>query len=360
MGPTEFIHGLKNARPAPAYFLRGPDRFLHQECRDAVVAAVPEESRQWCLTDVEFHSGELQRELEAADQIPMLGGHCYFIFSDPNDFKSAADEDVEALQAYLAKPSPFATLVFSATEPDRRRRFIQLLEKKTQLVEMLPLNRAQASAWVKDFLALVDMEIEPFLAEGIAAKFEASESSRDNSGGGVNLLWLRTELEKLLVAKTGARRIDESDLDLIVSFREEREIGKLLRAMAERKCQEALEFLQALLGSKVAETLLLWCIGDLVRQALKSGHAPGYSKPKWGGRGGNPFATWEIAPVAAKNYTPEELMQALRVVRRADLRVKSSWKDSHLLLEFLVWQIIVGKSSEGEGGLSEELPAPSA
>lgn len=369
MGPSEFIAILRKKKAGPAYFLRGPDRFLQEECRKNLLNSIPPEAREWCLAEVEFQPGHLRQELEGADQMPMLGGHSFFLFSDPEDFKSATDEDVEALRAYLERPSPFATVVFAAAEPDRRRRFIQLLEKKAELVEMRPLGRREAAAWARDFLRQAGVEIASELAEEIAAKFEISSDSRaEAKPSGVNVLWMRTELEKLLTARPGMKRLEPADLELIVAFREEREIGKLLRALAERKCGEALEILRALVASKVAETLILWCIGDLFRQALKA--APGLgagrgSAPYGAGRGGwprpgNPYSTFEIVPLVASHYAREELLQAMRAVRRADLGIKSSWKDSRILLEFLVWQIVVGKAPAGEAAVGDELPAPAA
>ena len=87
MTPTEFIVALRKAKTSPAYFLRGPDRFLHEECRRAIVASLPPEAREWCLAEIEFQPGRLERELEGARQMPMLGGHSFFLFSDPEDFK---------------------------------------------------------------------------------------------------------------------------------------------------------------------------------------------------------------------------------------------------------------------------------
>jgi len=364
MHPTEFIAALRKGKGGQAYFLRGPDRFLHEECRRALVNSIPAEARQWCLAEIEFQPGCLQRELEGADQMPMLGGHSYFLFLDPEDFKHATEEDAEALRAYLERPSPFATVVFAAAEPDRRRRFIQLLEKKAELVEMLPLDRREAAAWARKFLRHAGVEIDAELAEEIASKFEVSSDSRGEAKpSGVNLLWMRTELEKLLTARPGMKRLEAADLEVMVAFREEREIGKLLRAIAERKCGEALELLRALLGSKVAETLLLWCIADLFRQALRGASRSGYGRgPRPAGdwsRPANPYSTAQIAQVALRNYPREELLQALRAVRRADLGIKSSWKDSKILLEFLVWQIVVGKGSTVPT-IGDEAPIPSA
>jgi len=360
MQASDFLAAFRKGKPGRAYFLRGPDRFLQEECRKAVVSSIPEEARQWCLAEIEFQPQRLRQELEAAQQMPMLGGQNFLLFSDPEDFKHATEEDAEALREYLERPAPFSTVVFIASEPDRRRKFIQLLEKKAELVEMRALNRRQAALWAGDFLRQSGVEIEAGLAEEMASKFEISNDSRaEAKTSGVNLLWMRTEIEKLLTAMPGKKRLEAADLELIVAFREEREIGKLLRAMAERKCGQALGFLRELLGSKVAETLIVWCIGDLFRQALRGGASFGGGRGGWS-RPANPYSTWEIVPLVQRNYPHEELQQALRAVRRTDLGIKSSWKDSKILLEFLVWQVVVGKETAGVSTIGEELPAPTA
>jgi DNA polymerase III subunit delta len=149
MRPGEFIAAASAGKLGAAYFLRGPERFLQDECRAAVIASLPEEVRSWCLAEIEFTPGRLARELEGAGQMPMLGGRNFLLFSDPNDFKHAGDADHEALASYLERPPAFATVIFMAGEPDRRRRFVQLLEKRAQVVEMLPLGRREAATWLK-------------------------------------------------------------------------------------------------------------------------------------------------------------------------------------------------------------------
>ncbi len=347
MRPTEFIRQVTSGKPGAIYFLRGPDRFMHEECRAAVLHAVPPEARAWCLAEVEFESGALARQLDNAHQIPMLAGHSYFLFSDPEDLRRAGDEDVEALEAYLKKPSACATLVFAAVEPDRRRKFIQLLEKKTTVVELLPPDRHEAAHWLEGYLRRAGVAIEPELAEQVAARFEDRPDPRRETKPGVNLLGMRTELEKMLTARPEAKRLGESDLEHIVSFREDHEINKLLEAIAERQLDRALERLRTLLASKEPEALILWSIGDLFRQALKCtttagrGYGSGYGGGFYrSGKG----STFEIAQRAAKRYSPEELGQALRRTRDTDLAVKSSWRDSRVLLEILIWQVTVGKA----------------
>jgi DNA polymerase III delta subunit len=292
---------------------------------------------------VEFEAGRLNERLELARQIPMLGGHAFFFFSDFEDFRRATDEDYEALEAYLAQPSPFATLVFAAAEPDRRRRFLQLLEKKAVVVNLRPLARGEAADWLIRYLRDRGVEIERRLADELAAKFESQPEPRgDVRAAAVNLLWMRTEVEKLLTARCGAKRLQPEDLELIVSVREEHEMGGLLAALAERTCGPAIERLRALAAGKEPETLILWCIGDLFRQALKNGASAGAGAAGWY-RSARLFSPFEAARRAARTYSRDELLLAMRAVRATDLAIKSSWKDARILLESLVWQIVLGR-----------------
>jgi len=351
--PVEFCALLEKGKAGAAYFLRGPDRFLHEEFRAAVLSSLPSGTREWCFTEFEFQSGQLRRDLENAYQMPMLGGRTFLYWTDPDDFGHAGEDDFKALEAYLKRPSSFATILFAAYQPDRRRRFIQCLEKQTTVVDAQPPGRAEAAAWVRNYLRKSGVEIGPELAQSVASKFDAGdETSGRSKARGVNLLWLRTELDKLLVACAGAKRIEESDLDFIVAVREEHEIGKMLAAIADRQLSNALTVLHELLAGKEPEALLLWCIGDLFRQALKTTAPQGRQYRAWSS---NPFSTYEIAPRAARSYTREELTSAIRLVHGADLAMKSSWKDSRVLLETLLWQIMAGTAAQGPSAWLEEL-----
>lgn len=342
MRPAEFLATLEKGKLGPVYFLRGPDDFLHEECHAAVLSSLSAESREWCLTETEFKPGLLSQELENTYQIPMLGEHSYLYLTDDNDFDRASEEDAEALTAFLKKPPPFSTILIAAREPDRRRRFIQTLEKGAAVVELTPMGKREAVGWLARYLKKLGVEIQAELAETVVARFEGGpdSSGRGKGTAGVNLLWLRTEVEKLLVARPGLRRVEESDLALISAPREEHEIGKLLGTVAERNLSAALILLKDLIASKEPETLVLWCLGDLFRQALKSSATPTRYGP-WA-RPLNPFSTFEIAPRVHQTYSRQEMGQALRWVRAADLAVKSSWKDSKMILETLLWQIMVG------------------
>ncbi|MGH9327014.1 MAG: DNA polymerase III subunit delta [Terriglobia bacterium] len=348
MRPSEFCALLEKGKAGAVYFLRGPDHFLHEECRAAVIRSLAPATREWCFAEAEIEPGELTQQLEDACQMPMLGAHTFLYLTGHEDFGRATEEDGAALEAFLKRPPPFATVIFAAHQPDRRRRLIQLLEKKAAVVNLEPLNRHQACEWLRNYLRQEGVQVDPALAEHMVAKFAGAQRGQ---ASGVNVLWLRTETQKLLAARPGLTHIEEPDMDVLVAFREEHEIGRLLTALARRDLSRALTTLNELLTGKEPETLILWCIADLFRQALKSSsHTSGRSAP-WTQ---NPYSTYEIAPQALSVYSREELARALRLARGADLAIKSSWKDSKLLLESLLWQIVTGKQTARIGWWSEQ------
>ena len=160
MRPTEFITALRKGPVGAAYFLRGPDRFLQEECRKAVVNSIPPDSRQWCLTELEFAAGQLpacarRRRADAHVGRPQFPAHFR-----PGGFQvKRATRMWKRCARTWSVPRPFSTVVFLATEPDRRRRFVTLLEKKAQLVELRSPDRREAADWVEHFLQHAGVEI---------------------------------------------------------------------------------------------------------------------------------------------------------------------------------------------------------
>lgn len=339
---SDFAAAFKKGNAAPVYFLCGPDAFLHEEGRKAAAASVPPEARDWCFAGIVFKPGDLAHQLEYAYQRPMLWGRVVVYISCQDDFGRATDADCAALAEYLKNPPSFATVIFAARKPDRRRRFIQALEKGAGLAELTPPAPREAAEWLTDYLQKRGITIQPRVADLIARRFEATAegSERGRGSGGVNLLWMRTEIDKLLTARRGVDHIEEADAGFLAEPRDEHEIGKLLAALASRKVDEALAVLRNLMSSKEPESLLLWCIGDLFRQALKTAGAPQRAAP-WR-TAGSAYSTFEIAPRVPASYSREEMTRALALVRDADLAIKSSWKDSGVLIEGLIWQIAAG------------------
>ncbi len=332
MTPKQFIQTIHNdpSSWAPAYFFVGEEAFLHDRCRRELFRALPEEARSWCLTSVEWKSGGLPSVLEQAFQMPMVGPRNLFWIRDPQDFGQATEEDFESLKAYLKEPPPFSTLVFAAQAPDRRRRFVTLLLKQAEVVEMRRPEPHERVRWVGALLRDQQIDMDHEAAEALAEIFDG------------NLLWIQTELEKLRAAKPGLDRITVEDLKYLVSLAEDHEISKLIGYLADRDGGGTVVQLNRLLRSNEAELKILWYIGNLFRRSLAAGGEGGRRSAYSSRRG---FGADLAAQNAAKSYSHSERLGALRAIHEADLDIKSAWRDTQLRLEYLIWKI-VGKRDQ--------------
>ena len=331
MTPKQFVDRLRRGDWAPVYFFCGEEAFLHQKCRQELLKALPEEAHAWGVHSLEWRAGELAGVLDQASQMPMVGPRNLFLIRDAEDFAHAKEADYEALQGYLRQPPLFSTVVFMAEEPDRRRRFVTLLFKQAEVVEMRRPEAAEVVRWISRLLQRQGVEIDREAAEELAEEF------------GRNLLWIHTELEKLRLSRPEQKRITVRDLESLVSLAEDHEVTRLLRCIAERKGREALLQLAHLIRSHEPELRLLWHIGHLFRRSLSLSNYPD-RYPARPGRGA------DLLPrIAARSYSHQERLQALRSVHEADLEIKSSWKDTHLHLEFLIWKIIERSASKVMG-----------
>ena len=322
MTPKQFVDRLRRGDWAPVYFFWGEEVFLHQKCRQELLKALPEEAHAWGVHSLEWRAGELAGVLDQASQMPMGGPRNLFLIRDPEDFSQAKEADYEALKAYLRQPPLFSTVVFMAEEPDRRRRFITLLFKQAEVVEMCRPEAAEVVRWISRLLQ----------DQGVVIDREAAEELTENFGR--NLLWIHTELEKLRLSRPEQKRITVRDLESLVSLVENHEVTRLLRSIAERESRKALLQLAHLIRSHEPELRLLWHIGHLFRRSLSLNNYPGRYPAR-------PGREADLLPqIVAKNYSYQECLQALRSVHEADLEIKSSWKETYLHLEFLIWKII--------------------
>ena len=296
MRSTEFITALQKGQVGAAYFLRGPDRFFQEECRKAVVNSIPADSRQWCLAELEFAAGQLPPRWKAPSRCPCWAGTIFCSFPTRKTSSKPATRMWKRCAATWSAPPPFRRWFLSPRSRTGGGASFSCSKKKLQLVELRSPDRREAADWVKQFLAEEGVEIAAGLAEEIAGKFESSQDSRSAGGpSAVNLLWMRTELEKLLTARPGLRRVERCGPG---------GAGRVSRgardrqAAARHRSSASAPWRWLHCGScwpaRWRKRLILWCIGDLFRQALRG--VPSYGNRGGWSRGANPYATSEMRP----------------------------------------------------------------
>ena len=218
--------------------------------------------------------------------------------------------DVTPLEDYIASPSPFATLVFVATEIDRTRRFTKKLVEKAQVVTFGgirtdprsgPAGIGAASAGARKFV-MDEMAREGRTMDPAAVKVLVDRSGEDISK-------LRGDLERLLLYVGDRKVIGAADVEEVAAD-----------------------------GATVVDD---WAVTN----ALGAGDAArGLRELALRlERGDSPHAIvgqlrWWVSNRLAES-SPDRVKPALEALLRTDLALKSSGGDDQVLLERLVVEL---------------------
>jgi len=226
--------------------------------------------------------------------------------------------DFSALEDYLTNPSPFATLVFVATEVDRTRRFTKKLVDKAQVVTFGgiradprsgPAGSGAAAAGARKFV-LDEMTREGRTMDPAAVRVLVDRSGEDISK-------LRGDLERLLLYVGDRKAIGPADVEEI--------------AVNAATVQDDWAVTNALGAGDAAR--------GLRELALRLE------------RGDSPHAIvgqlrWWVSNRLAES-SPDRVKSALDALLRTDLALKSSGGDDQVLLERLVVELTGRPVSRG-------------
>lgn len=332
LDPSALRKQIQSKKTAGVYLLHGPDTRMMEQMVDAFEALIDPADRPFAAERI--YAGEVGGSAiniaDAANVFPMLGDSRLVVvmraerFLKPARARAAgAAEDTEAdggrgaeedgesggaldpapLEAYLASPAPFTTLVFVAAAIDRTRKLTKRLLEKAQHVEFEGLGgdnardrrdaRQEAAGQIRQQLEASGKAIEPAALQLLV----------DRSGSDISKL--RGDVERLLLYTEGSRKITRSDVDEVVAIETDVDDWAVVNAIGDGDAARALK-----------DTALRFDRGD-------SPHAI-VGQLRW-------WVSQRLAGVA-----PERVKPAVEALLRADLALKSSGGEDRALVERLV------------------------
>jgi DNA polymerase III delta subunit len=209
--------------------------------------------------------------------------------------KAAPASPSEELEAYLASPEPMTTLVFVAGPLDANRRLVKLVRKHAAVVDCGSLATPQdAAAWIRKRLERDELAIEP---KAIALLLETT---------GLSLGRIRAEVEKVVLYAAGESSVTERHIrDLVVPETEPGEDFALGKAIWAGQTAAALAEIAAQFDAGAQAVMVLG----------------------------------QIRAAAGRLRPDTRARQALELVLRMDLAIKSSAGQPKHLLERLVVEL---------------------
>ena len=364
-----FVADVEARKLAPAYVFVGDEVFFRKRCREAILEhLVPPSLRDFALLEFDLAETELVEILDRARTSSLIAPfQVMFVRGVKNLFtRGAHQEKLAAIEEYCKNPNPAALLIFVADHisiPANARR-IELADKEAYLrirdtlgsycaiVELARVEESDAVRWISEYST----------AHGVKIEADAARELVDALGG--DMMMISNELEKLLLYVAEKKRIALDDVEALVSAAKQRSLYELTDAISAKDRVRALGMLDAVLTASAGDEGaigILYMLARTFRQMLVivernvrdqrmlwAALWPGFRVP--------PFAAEDILRQAHRYKSKRELMQAIRLVAKTDLALRSHPPNKRLLLEKLVLDLSAESKPEVPGWSQEELP----
>ncbi len=337
----------------PGYVLVGDEAFFYERCRRAVLdALVDPQLRDFALSDLDLAETTIFEALDRA-QTPSLMAPFQVIFIRNVKTlygRGAKKEEFAALDAYARSPNPQAVLLFLADyihlpsdlrrldmqDKERYERLRETLGDWCGMVELPQVEESDAACWLVETAEVRGALLDPDAARELADAL------------GSDMMTVANELEKLLLYTGESGHITLDDVDTLVLAAKQRSLYELTDAISAKDKPRALLRLQGLLntagGGEESAIGHLYMLARTFRQMtviLEKGVRDSRAiwQALWPGFRVAPFAADDLIRQARRYKSTAELKQALQLVARADLEVRSSPPDKRLILERLVLEL---------------------
>jgi DNA polymerase-3 subunit delta len=312
----------------PVYFLFGPETYLREEAARLIADEAMRGTllREFNDSTFDLASDDARDAITTAEQLPMMSERRVVRIKTLGKLKEA---DEETLLRYVDRPLQTSVVIFITADIDKRKKLGKTLLAGAAF-EFQPLRSNELQSWIRSYLKVRKVEIEPAALQRILENVSA------------DLYTVVNELNKLIAGALPANTITTKLVDALVGRSREHLNWELSDHMISRNRTGALKTLRHLLDDGVEPLLLIGLIaGTYRRMALaKALLSQGESTAKI-------FSEVRMPPFKQRDYLAmlgridtARLTRNLERVAEADLAIKTSKATPRMQLEVLVGELM--------------------
>jgi DNA polymerase III subunit delta len=364
-----FVADVGSRKLRPAYVFVGDEAFFRRQCREAILATlVPPDVRDFSVFEFDLAETSLPEILDRARTPSLMAPFQVFFVRNLKLLygRGSHEEKFAAIEHYVSNPNPDALLVFIAdhisipadarkmdmTDRERYERIRETLGEYCGIVELGRVEEGDAVRWATEQAGRDGAKIDP----------DAARELVDALGG--DMMMISGELEKLLLFVGEKKRITLGDVETMVLAAKQRTIYELTDAISAKDRVRALQVLDAMLSSGEGEDAAighLFMLAKIFRQMLVISERNvrdqrALWQTLWQGFRVPPFAAEDIIRQARRYSSRRELTQALRLIARADLALRSNPVSRRLVMEKLVLDLTAAATPGKAGWQQDPLP----
>ena len=326
----DFERNLERGRFRLNYFLFGPDLFLLDHGRNALVRALGQHHGGGVLTEMmDLDEVSIDDVLNSARSLSLFGSHQILLIRGVMKLR---DSQCKKVADYLSDANPTTTLIFFAGELERdqrKKKIFEILAGSTRVIELAALDKKTIDEWVR----------RKGNKEGFSVDAEALDYIAEMQGS--DLGRIVREIEKARLYAGQETRITLPIVELTSGFAGDHQLGEFLEAVSLKKKKEALRLIEEIFFTGKETFLAYWWFGLRLRQLLQVQELSGRLSPELIARqvGIYPRQAAEKLLVQSNKFSRISLEKALYRLGTVDDRIKRSSIDARFIMELLVHEL---------------------
>lgn len=300
---------IKRGELADSYLLVGEEEYLKEKVLKTILGKIlPEEETTFDKIVMHGDSVTTEEIMSTLSSSPMVASKKVVIIREVHLLDTNGKSE---LLKYLANPVKSTCLILVAPKVDLEKGFFNEASKMARLYHFRRLTAGESSQLVLSHLK----------KHGMSITREAKELLLENVGSETHKLI--NELDKLVLYKSGSKRIERRDTEKLVDFGRLESIFKLQDLVGKRRVREALEVIEQLLFWNEKPIRILASLGSFYLTLLKLKHKPKHTSLEVFSKKLK-LSNFYIKKcnIHLDNFSEKELISALKLTNQKELEMK--------------------------------------
>lgn len=306
------------------YLLYGSEGYLKKQYKERLLKGLnPEEDTM----NVSFFEGkgiDVRQLIDLGETMPFLAERRIIVVEDSGFFKNQCVDFPE----YMGELPEYLYMVFVESEVDKRNRMYKAVNKVGRVTDFSTQDDKTLVRWV---LGMFNREGKKITSKDMELLLQKTGSDMGN---------IDREVEKLLCYTMGREVISAEDIEAVCVTQTTNKIFDMVRAVAEKRQERALELYYDLLALKEPPMRILFLLArqfNLLLQVKELG-AAGTSQNEIAKRVGLQSFVVRNYMNYARHYSVEQLKQAVEDFASSEEAVKTGRLGDVLSVELLLVQ----------------------
>ena len=351
MTPKQFLRQVEKPPLQPAYLLLGNELFYRDRCRRTLIrtalgeAAIEAGSPEG-LVEIDLSEQPLSRLIDEARTLSLFASARVIVGSSAEAVlprgaavakSSKAAKGLEALAAYVGKPSPGVVLLLESARYDwgnrddksRIDRVVRAYSKSVEIVELVRLTPSEALKTATSLAKQLKLGISSALLSELVDTL------------GSDMARLAGELEKLALCVGPDGEVTGKHIELLIPEARQRGVFEFSEALSKGDRLRALDVLSTLARTGTSWPMQISLIASLFRQALAAKEQrvrnanqvtqlfSGHGIRIW------PVRARQVLDIG-RHFSQQQLETALTQLSQADRDLRRERPSDRLIMEQLV------------------------